>query len=210
MAEEDQSVSEFPEQRVFVRESLFFEIEFRTLSVEDYSKRKEDWAEQRSIKKKSLKREDLDADTYQGTTTLDPLILDFLMQMDDKLDHLIAHLTGKKKVDVATEEGEGIDLGGCGMKIKVASPLTVGALMEGDLLLSRLPLVRIHFFGEVVHVRLTYRDEKAWWEVGVRFLDLDSEDRERIIACVFQRQREVLRRRKGKESMHEGVLESGQ
>lgn len=209
MAEDEKSVREFAERRAFVRESFLFKLKFQRLSKADYPKRRADWADQRSSNRKALKREDLDADVYPGAQALDPLPLDLLLQMDDKLDQLIAHVTGKKKIEVMAEEAEGIDLGGGGMRIRAESPLTVGELIEGDLLLSRFPFVRVHFFGEVVEAWLTYREEKACWEVEVRFLNLDSEDRERIIACVFQRQREVLRRRKGIEWTDEEQVQQG-
>jgi len=207
MTEEEQDSSEHLERRVFVRESFFFKVKFQRLTDAEYQKARNEWAEQLSFNRKSLKFEDLDADTNHWTP-LDPCLLDFLMQMDDKLDQLIAHMTGEGKREGRMEEGEGVDVGGGGMKMRLENPLSVGQLLKADLLLARFPFVRVHVFGEVVHVATRFRGESACWEVGVRFLDLDSEERERIIACVFQRQREVLRKRKGKESTHEEVIES--
>lgn len=207
MIEEEQSCREHPERRVFVRESFFFKVRFHRLTDADYQREKTQWAERQSFERKSLKFEDLDADMNCGPSPLDPCLLDFLMQMDDKLDQLIAHMTGEGKREPKMEDGEGVDLGGGGMKMKLENPLSVGQLLQADLLLSRFPFVRVHVFGEVVHANVRFRGEGACWEVGVRFLDLDSEERERIIACVFQRQREVLRKRKGKEGTYEEVTE---
>jgi len=207
MTEEEQNSTDLLERRVFVRESFFFKVKFQRLTEAEYQRVREKWAERLSFDRKILKLEDFDADTNHGAPPLDPHLLDFLLQMDDKLDQLIAHLTGEGKRDGRMEEGEGVDLGGGGMKIKLENPLSVGQLLQADLLLSRLPFVRVHIFGEVLHVNTRFMGEGACWEVGVRFLDLDSEDRERIIACVFQRQREALRKRKGKESTHEEVIE---
>jgi len=210
MTEGEQDGTEHPERRVFVRESFFFKIKFQRLTDAEYRRARAEWAEQLSFNRKSLKEDDLDADTNGGPSPLDPCLLDFLMQMDDKLDQLIAHMTGVGKREGRMEEGEGLDLGGGGMKMRLAAPLSVGQLLRADLLLSRFPFVRVHVFGEVVHVNTRFRGEVACWEAGVRFLDLDYEEIERIIACVFQRHRAVLRKRKGKESTHEEVTENGE
>jgi|GEM_PF-1467676 len=210
MTEGEQESPECAERRVFVRESFFFKIKFQRLTDAEYRAAKAEWEEQRSFNRKSLKAEDLDADTSQGASALDPCLLDFLLQMDDKLDQLIAHLTGVGKQEAKMEEGEGVDLCGGGMKMRLAAPLSVGQLLRADLLLSRFPFVRIHVFGEVVHVHTRCRGEAACWEAGVRFLDLDPEDIERIIACVFQRHRETLRKRKGMESTHEESAENSE
>jgi len=209
MVEEEQAKRDLLEARVFVRENCFFKLKFQRLSEEEFQRRRAERTEKLSFDRKRLKLEDLDADTNHGVPSWDPHLLDFLLQMDDKLDRLITLLTGEGKQVGMMEEGEGVDLGGGGMKIRLGNPLTVGQLLHADLLLSRLPFVRVHIFGEVVHANLRLREEGACWQVGVRFLDLDTEDRERIIACVFQRQREVLRKRKGKESTDEEVIESG-
>lgn len=208
MTEEEQDSGENLERRVFVRENFFFKVKFQRLTDAEYQKARNQWAEQLSLNRKSLKFEEFDADTSQGASPLDPCFLDFLMQMDDKLDLLIAHMTGEGKREGRMEEGEGVDVGGGGMKMKLENPLSVGQLLKADLLLARFPFVRVHVFGEVVHVAPWSREEGPFWEVGVRFLDLDSEERERIIACVFQRHREALRKRKGKEPTHEEVIES--
>jgi hypothetical protein len=208
MIEEEQRCREQSERRIFVRENFFFKVRFQRLTGAEYQGAKAEWAEHQSFERRSLTWEALDADMNGGPAPLDPCLLDFLMQMDDKLDRLIAHMTGQGKREPKMEEGEGVDLGGGGMKMKTENPLIVGQLLQADLLLSRFPFVRVHVFGEVVHVHTRFGGEAACWEVGVRFLDLDAEETERIIACVFQRHRQVLRKRKGKEDTHEEVTES--
>jgi c-di-GMP-binding flagellar brake protein YcgR len=53
-------------------------------------------------------------------------------------------------------------------------------------------------FGKVIRVIQEDEDGRVLYKVGIKFLDLNISDRERIIASVFQRQREDLRKRKGK------------
>jgi len=196
--------------RVFARESFFFKVRFQRLSETDFEKARTEWAERASFDRKGLKLEELDADTNHGAPPVDPHLWDFLLQLDDKLDRLMAHFTGDGSRDQRAEEGIGLDVGGGGMRVRVDNRLDVGQRLQAELLLMRVPFVCVHVFGEVVHVTENPTEPGSRWEARVRFLDLDSEEQERIIACVFQRQREVLRKRKGKELAHEKVTESNE
>jgi c-di-GMP-binding flagellar brake protein YcgR len=51
-------------------------------------------------------------------------------------------------------------------------------------------------FGEVIRAEPIDQGGKTVYQLGVKFLDLDINDREKIIACVFQKQRETIRRQK--------------
>jgi hypothetical protein len=208
MTEDDRDSPDPLERRLFARASFFFKVRLQRLSEAEFEKAMTEWAEQASMDRKSLKFLELDADTAHGTPPWDPHLWDFLLHMDEKIDRLLAHLTGEGHPEQGMEEGTGLDVGGGGMRVLVEHPLNVGQRLQADLLLMRVPFVRVHVFGEVVRVVESLREEGARWEAGVRFLDLDSEERERIIACVFERQREVLRKRKGKEWTHEEVIES--
>jgi hypothetical protein len=196
------------ERRLFARASFFFKVRFQLLSEVEFEKARTEWAERASMDRKSLKFLELDADTAHEAPPWDPHLWDFLLHLDDKIDRLLAHLIGEGHPDQRMEEGTGLDVGGGGMRVMVEHPLSVGQRLQADLLLTRVPFVRVHIFGEVVRVAESFREQGVCWEAGVQFLDLDSEERERIIACVFQRQREVLRKRKGKEWTHEEVVES--
>ena len=96
------------------------------------------------------------------------------------------------------------------MKMRVPGPLEKGQLLCANLLLSRVPFVRVRVFGEVMNATPSGEETETCYDVGVQFLDLDVEERERIIACVFQRQREALRKRKGKNGTDEEVSQSAE
>jgi hypothetical protein len=61
--------------------------------------------------------------------------------------------------------------------------------------LSKFPLVVMDVFGEVIRVTQIQGLGKRCYHLGIRFLDLMESDREKLIACVFRRQREVIRGR---------------
>jgi hypothetical protein len=194
--------------RDHVRETLFFRVKFQPLCVAEYEIRKAEWAQRIILEQKNLNFDDLDTDNPKREHLLDSRLLWFLLQMDEKLDQILAHLSGRAKQEEFSEEGVGIDLSGGGMRIRVAKSLEKGQLLCAHLFLSSFPLLRIQLFGEVVYVKPRVHGENACYDVGVRFLDLDAEDRERIIACVFQKQRQVLRKMKGKDGMDEKFVQS--
>jgi len=82
------------------------------------------------------------------------------------------------------------------MKIIVDKPVEPGQIIQANFVLSRFPLVFIDLFGEVDRVTPVDEDGKTIYHLGGKFLDLDPNDRERIIGCVFQMQRGIIRKRK--------------
>jgi len=128
--------------------------------------------------------------------------------MDEKLDQLIAHVTEKEKRHDLYEEGIGLEISGGGIQVRVEKPPAVGELMRATILLSPFPFVRVQILGKVIHVKTKICGGKPCYDAGVHFFDLDVEERDRIIACVFQRHREGLRRRKNKNGGHELTVQS--
>jgi hypothetical protein len=191
--------------RDHVRESFSFKVEFQLLSPAEYEKKREEWEDELCLDKKKLKFEGLDADNHPNTSSVDSHLLSFLLEMDEKLDRVIDHLTGKGKLEELLEEGIGLDLSGGGMKMRVRKSIEKGQILCANLLLCRTPFVRVRLFGEVTNSSPSLGEGTTCYDVGVRFIDLDWEERERIIACVFQRQREVLRKRRGKDGTDEEV-----
>jgi c-di-GMP-binding flagellar brake protein YcgR len=82
------------------------------------------------------------------------------------------------------------------MNIVVDSPLKTGQIIHTKFYLSKIPLVYMEIFGEVVHSTKVNECGKTQYSLGIKFLDLSVNDQERIIASIFQSQRKVLRKRK--------------
>lgn len=194
--------------RDHVREAFYFKVKYQVICESQYEKTKAEWEERLLFNRKALKPLDVDSDTHEEARTLDYQIMGFLLEMDEKLDQLTAYVTGKERGRDEFEEGVGLEMSGGGMQVRVEKPLAVGELMRATLLLSRFPFVRVQILGKVIHVKPRMCNEEPRYDAGVQFLYLDDEDRERIISCVFQRQRQVLRKMKGKDGMNEEVIPS--
>jgi c-di-GMP-binding flagellar brake protein YcgR len=140
--------------------------------------------------------------TYKRATELtpNPYMIDFLLYMDEKLDQIMAILYKYGRVDKEPYSlGIGVNIGGAGMKIIADKPVEHGQIIHTSFVMSRLPFVFIDVFGEVIHVKPVDKDGKAAYSLGIKFLNLNLNDRESIIACVFQRQREIIRKMKDDE-----------
>ena len=118
-------------------------------------------------------------------------LLDFLYHVDEKLDRIISLLSGEEPQSY--DEGQGIDIGSLGMRLRLVRPVEKGQILHARFCLPTLPFVPIHAFGEVVHVTISSEETSPVYETGIRFLDLDPIDKERIISHLFQCERMALR-----------------
>ena len=117
--------------------------------------------------------------------------------MDEKLDRILSLLSEEEPQSY--DEGQGIDIGSLGMRLRLVRPVEKGQILHARFCLPTLPFVPIHAFGEVVHVTIPSELTSPVYDTGIRFLDLDPIDRERIISHLFQCERIVLRNRRNKE-----------
>ena len=137
-----------------------------------------------------------DPDNRFQETTPNASLIDFLLQMDEKLDRILTLLSKEDACSGPSNKGMGTNISGSGMKIIVDKPVQIGQIIHTNFVLSRHPLVFINVFGEVVQVTPMDEGNGTIYALGIEFLDLNPNDRERIISCVFQRQREIIRKEK--------------
>ena len=187
------------ENRSFVRANLSFKVKFRVVTKEEYEKIKKTSDQILSSDKKGLIFDGPDTDNRFNDITANQCLVDFLFYMDEKLDRILAVLSKDEPDIVLFNQGVGVDIGGAGMKMTVDSPVEHGRIIQINLVLSKLPFTFIDVFGEVVRAEPVNEDGKTVYLLGIRFLDLDMNDREKIITRVFQRQREVIRSQRSED-----------
>lgn len=187
---------ESKEKRSFVRANLSFKIKFRVITEEEYEKIKETGNRVPFPDEKGLIFDNTDADTELSGIAANQYLTDLLFQIDEKLDRILAVLSKDEQDLVVFEQGSGLNIGGSGMKIVVDSPVESGQLIHTNIVLSKFPPMFMDLFGEVVRAESIDQEGKTVYQLGIKFLDLDINDREKIIACVFQKQRETIRRKK--------------
>ena len=183
------------QRRSYVRGELSFKVKFTIMTPEEYEKIR--GSGDRIVP--SDKRISIDSNnTIKRDTGVTPntFMIDFLIQMDEKLDQILAMLSKDGLDKGLLNQGMGINISGIGMNIIVDKPVESGQIIRANFILSRLPLVFIDLFGEVEWATPVDEDGKTVYRLGIKFLDLDPDDRERIIGCVFQMQREIIRKSK--------------
>jgi len=183
------------ERRSYVRGDFPFKVKFRLVTPEEYEKTERS---RDRIVSSGVKTSIDGSDTNKTDTESTPnaFMIDFLLQMDEKLDRILAMLSEDQADEGFLYHGIGSNISGSGMNVTADRSVEPGQIIYANLVLSKSPLVLIDLLGEVVRVTPVEEDSKRTYQLGIEFLDLDPNDRERIIGCIFQRQRAVIRRSK--------------
>ena len=184
------------ERRSYVRGDVSFKVKFKIMSPDEYQDLTKSNKEIFSHDKSEKGIDITDTDNKDANITPNTSLIDFLLYMDEKLDQILDFVSKDVADKESLNQGIGSNISGSGMNIITDKPLEPGKIIHTNFVLSRFPLVFIDVFGEVVRVTPVDEDGKTSYHAGTKFLDLRLNDRERIIASVFQSQREAIRRKK--------------
>ena len=187
------------ERRSYVRGDVSFKVKFKIMSPDEYQDLKRSNKEIFSHDTREEGIDITDTDNKDANITPNTCLIDFLLYMDEKLDQILAFVSKDVADKESLNQGIGSNISGSGMNIITDKPLEPGEIIHTNFVLSRFPLVFIDVFGEIVRVTPVDEDGKTSYHVGTKFLDLNINNRERIIACVFQRQREAIRKKRGEK-----------
>ncbi len=185
-------------KRSFVRGDILFKVKFSIFSSQEYEEfiKTGDWS---SYAEKMPQEKD--TDTISSSESFqNPYLVEFLVDIDEKLDKILFLLSKDSESKQRVREGRGVNISGSGMLMEVDEPVEPGNIISANFILSRVPFVYLNnIFGRVVKAKQKEREEGSVYRLGIKFLAIDPNDREKIISCVFQRQREIIRKRRGKE-----------
>ena len=183
------------EKRSYVRGNFSFEIKFNTMTLDEYEASLKSYEPGFS----SFPEKIGTAVAREGESTdpsIDPSLMDYLTRIDEKLDLILDLLTIDKEAASQFEQGVGVNISGTGMNILVDQPIETGQIIHSKIYLSKIPIVFLDLFGEVVRSSIVNQCGKNLYSLGIKFLDLNLNDQEKIIATVFKSQRGALRKRK--------------
>ena len=186
------------ERRSFVRGNFSFNVKFKTMTKDEY----EDLKKTNEAIFPTFKQEQgvgvKDKEINAGHLASASLI-NHLVQLDEKLDLILDLLSKDNTVKGLYRQGVGLNISGSGMNLMVNRSVEYGRVLHTKFYLSKFPLVYMDIFGEVVHVEPVDKDGRTHYKLGIKFLDLGINDRERIISSVFQRHRGDIRRIKNEQ-----------
>ena len=181
------------ERRSFVRGNFSFNVKFKTMTKDEY----EDLKKTNEAFFPPFKQEqgvDVNDREISAGHSASASLINHLVQIDEKLDLILELLSKDKTVKGVYSKGVGLNISGSGMNIMVDESVECGRIIHTKFYLSKFPLVYMDTFGEVMYVAQVDIDGRTHYKLGIEFLDLSINDRERIISSVFQRQRGCIRK----------------
>lgn len=183
------------ERRSYVRGNLDFKVQYQVITLEEYEdlKRfdKAIFSPFKNVNSIDVANTDRDAANAPNAS-----LINYLVQMDAKLDRILELISAEKEAEVPCRHGIGQNISGSGMQMVVDTPVEPGKIIHSKFLLSQFPFIFMDLFGEVIREKEFKKDGATLYLVGIKFLDLNNTDREKIIAFVFQKQREAIRKSK--------------
>ena len=183
------------EKRSYVRGNFSFKIKFKTMTLDEY----EGLVGPNELTLHHFQKEhriDIADQKTDADTAIDPSLVNYLVLIDEKLDLILELLAKDNKIEGLFNQGIGTNISGSGMNIMVDKPIEIGQIIHSKFYLSKIPLVFMDIFGEVVHSTKVDECGNTLYSLGIKFLNISTNDQERIIASVFQSQRGILRKRK--------------
>jgi len=189
-------VPKVKERRSYLRGDFSYKVKFRVMSA-DECKSKIMMGNQISLRdEKKLKNGTVLVDNKETALPLNNGLIEFLVRMDEKLDQIMSMLSENEDPNRVFKQGLGVDISATGMGIITDLPVEPGQTIHANVILSRLPFVSLDVIGEIIQAVPAPEEDKTVFHVGIRFLDLGVHDKEKIIKCVFQRERASIRERK--------------
>jgi hypothetical protein len=181
------------EKRDCVRATLRAEVNCAVIDECEAMKEDQDDRLDRFVVQPIKRSAHVEQEKYAAGEGFDPNLIDFLIQIEDKLDRVLKLLASHEKNDENVFVGQGVDIGGGGMRMLCDTALKPGQIVKISFRIFRYPVVSLQVFGKVVRVNPVQNEGKQGYEVAVEFLSLHEDYKEWIITYVFQRQRESIR-----------------
>lgn len=88
-----------------------------------------------------------------------------------------------------------VTIGAGGMDFLSKTDIPVGSALEIKIILFSLPPVAVQLYGEV----LSSGEKNGQFRIALKFLDMDEQIRKEIVRFVFEKEREILRAKRGEK-----------
>ena len=126
----------------------------------------------------------------------DPAMADWMNLLNAKLDTLIRLLTLERE-GFSSLPFESINIGGGGLRFLSKDKYAVEDTLEIRMILSQAQSTALYVYAKVFCVSDSTRD--GAYETAVQFIKMDDAIQDEIIRFVFEREREILRSKKGRD-----------
>ena len=121
----------------------------------------------------------------------DKILSDWLIMLNTKLEYIINTLQLNRE-GFSAMPFQYINISGGGMSFGYADPIDPGELLEIKTVLYMMHPVSVYLYGEVI----SSKQRKSDYRTSVRFVHIDEPVRDEIVRFVFERQREMIRKKR--------------
>ncbi len=113
--------------------------------------------------------------------------------LDDKIESIKSRIDGDSINRKESYNCETINISGSGMLLRSAARIS-----EGEIIIIRMniftnPYPLFEAFGKVIRSIAEHSSDGCQYYSGIKFINLDSEQRERLISYTFHQQRKYIR-----------------
>jgi len=121
----------------------------------------------------------------------DNVLSHWLIMLNTKLEYIINTLQLNRE-GFSAMPFQYVNISGGGMSFAYADPVQAGEIMEIKAVLYMMHPISVYLYGEVISSK--QRDHDFW--TAVRFVYIDDAVRDEIVRFVFERQREMIRKKR--------------
>lgn len=120
-------------------------------------------------------------------------LFDRLSRIEEKLDRVLEKLDPESRSEEMVAYGTAQNISGAGVKLILEEALEAGQLVLISLSVPGFSIGFLQAYGEVVRVAPSKGRDQGSFETSIKFLAISEEEREKLIAYAFQKQRQVIR-----------------
>ncbi|MBU2621858.1 MAG: PilZ domain-containing protein [Proteobacteria bacterium] len=191
-------ISNESELRSDVRGDFSYTVEYEIITPEEFHSIREKTFRPLNPDMEKLKigRARSDNDNMDAGFVINDNMAEFFVRMDEKLDRILLMLSKNEVFSGCSGQGTGNNISASGMNICIDRPVKQGQIVHANIVLSKLPFFCIDVYGEIIRIDALKEKDAPLCQVGIKFLNLDEIGREKIVAYIFQQQREAIRKSK--------------
>lgn len=184
--------------RAHLRMDVMILLQHRRLTTKEYEEMEktnfDDDEEGLSIQSFSLQPFIEDKEKEEEIGNVEPFIINALIDINLKLNLIFTMLScSKGEPSIFTQKPVEVNLSEGGIGFIIKGKVKKGDILELKILLPVFPLVLIKAWGKVIRSTPMPKDG---CKVGVQYLNVKEEDRDKIVHYIFKKQRELLRSKK--------------
>ena len=121
---------------------------------------------------------------------IDPFILNALIDINLKLNLILSTMSSGEKKNILTRMPVEVNLSEGGIGFITTEEVCDGDLLEVEMILPVFPIAVIKAIGKAVRVTPLQQGGRT---IGVQYINIQDEDRDKIVHYLFKKQREWLR-----------------